>query len=155
MIITPVIEDCLGDLLETSRPPAVIVLFNTWFLHRYVLSATFLWTWISQQLNSKNVSNLLHTCERTAKKQMWNNLKSLLKQIRYELVLKIVYCTLIFQVEEKEKKKKEELERVKREEEELVRDSPTFLGLTFFLVYQNVCLLVTSFTFDFSSGKKN
>ena len=86
---------------------------------------------------------------------MRNNLKSLSKQIRYELVLKIVYCTLIFQVEEKEKKKKEELERVKREEEELVRDSPTFLGLRFFLVYQNVCLLVTSFTFDFSSGKKN
>ena len=108
---------------------------------------------MSQQLNFKNVSNLLHACERTA--QMWNNLKSLLKQIRYELVLKIVYCTLIFQVEEKEKKKKEELERVKREEEELVRDSPTFLGLRFFLVYQNVCLLVTSFTFDFSSGKKN
>ena len=78
-----------------------------------------------------------------------------LKQIRYELVLKIVYCTLTFQVEEKEKKKKEELERVKREEEELVRDSPTFLGLRFFLVYQNVCLLLTSFTFDFSSGKKN
>ena len=78
-----------------------------------------------------------------------------LKQIRYELVLKIVYCTLTFQVEEKEKKKKEELERVKREEEELVRYSPTFLGLRFFLVYQNVCLLVTSFTFDFSSGKKN
>ena len=86
---------------------------------------------------------------------MWNNLKSLLKQIRYELVLKIVYCTLTFQVEEKEKKKQEELERVKREEEELVRDSPTFLGLRFFLVYQNVCLLLTSFTFDFSSGKKN
>ena len=86
---------------------------------------------------------------------MWNNLKSLLKQIRYALVLKNVYCTLTFQVEEKEKKKQEELERVKREEEELVRDSPTFLGLRFFLVYQNVCLLVTFFTFDFSSGKKN
>lgn len=110
---------------------------------------------MSQQLNFKNVSNILHTCERTAKKQTWNNLKSLLKQIRYELVLKIVYCTLIFQVEEKEKKKKEELDRVKREEEELVSDSPTFLGLRFFLVYQNVCLLLTSFTFDFSSGKKN
>ena len=63
---------------------------------------------------------------------MWNNRKSLLKQIRYELLLKIVYCTLTFQVEEKEKKKKEELERVKREEEELVRDIPTFLDLRFF-----------------------
>lgn len=29
IIITPAIEDCIGDLLEASRPPAVIVLFNT------------------------------------------------------------------------------------------------------------------------------
>ena len=85
---------------------------------------------------------------------MWNNLKSLLKQIRYELVLKIVYCTLIFQVEEKEKKKKEELERVKREEEELVRDSPTFLGLRFFLVYQNVLLTGNVFRFWFFLRKE-
>ena len=35
-----------------------------------------------------------------------------------------------------------------------MRDSPTFLGLRFFVVYENVYLLVTSSTFDFSQERR-